>query len=210
MYPIRDKKDDSWVSQYLVGMLYCMVMDLYPINELVRRVAAASGLTALELLQKLGYKNFNKGKRLLDALVAHNSLSKDHKHFRDKFFEIFAVAEVEIEQARNETQKVLRSAAAGPAVNSMLLMAVFEEKPKGLHGFMGLYAAAKFHEFKPVEPEYLLPLIRELVLLRVRNHTDKVPPIGYRLLVSPVETWLFDRTGNLVEKLQVMPPRVAF
>lgn len=207
---MRNNKGDSRVSQNLEGMLYSKVTDLYPINELVRRVAADSGLTAREILEKLGYKNFNKGKRLLDALIAHNSLSKNHRHFRDKFFEIFAAADGEIEQARNETQKVLRSAAAGPAVNSMLLMAVFEEKPKGLHGFMGLYAAAKFHEFKPVEPEYLLPLIRELVLQRVRNRTDKVPPIGYRLLVSPVETWLFDQTGNLVEKLQVMPPSMAF
>lgn len=207
---MRNNKGDSRVSQNLEGMLYSKVTDLYPINELVRRVAADSGLTAREILEKLGYKNFNKGKRLLDALIAHNSLSKNHRHFRDKFFEIFAAADGEIEQARNETQKVLRSAAAGPAVNSMLLMAVFEEKPKGLHGFMGLYAAAKFHEFKPVEPEYLLPLIRELVLLRVRNRTDKVPPIGYRLLVSPVETWLFDPTGILVERMQVLPATVGF
>ena len=207
---MRKKKGDSRVSQNLHGMLYSKHMDLYPINELVRRVAADLGLTAREILEKLGYKNFNKGKRLLDALIAHNSLSKNHRHFRDKFFEVFAVAEGEIEHARNETQNVLRSAAAGPVVNSMLLMAVFEEKPKGLHGFMGLYAAAKFHEFKPVEPEYLLPLIRELVLLRVRNRADKVPPIGYRLLVSPVETWLFDPTGILGERMQVMPPSMAF
>ena len=207
---MRNKKGDSRVSQNLEGMLYSKAMDLYPINELVRRVAADSGLTAREILEKLGYENFNKGKRLLDALIAHNTLSKNHKHFRDKFFEVFAVAEGEIDHARNETQKILRSAAAGPAVNSMHLMAVFEEKPKGLHGFMGLYAAAKFHEFKPVEPEYLLPLIRELVLLRVRNRADKVPPIGYRLLVSPVETWMFDQTGNLVEKLQVLPATVGF
>ena len=198
------------MSQNLEVTLYPKVMDLYPINELVRQVAAASGLRAHELLQRLGYQNFNKGKRLLDALIAHNSLSKKHKHFREKFFEVFAVAEEEIEHARNETQKILPSAAAMQAVNSITLMAVFEEKPQGLHGYMGLYAAAKLHEFKPVEPELLLPLIRELVLQRVRNRMDKVPPIGYRLLVSLVETWLFDPMGNLVERLAVLPATIAF
>jgi hypothetical protein len=86
---VRNKKGDSWVSQDLEGMLYSEIMDLYPINELVSRVAADSGLTAREILEKLGYKNFNKGKRLLDALIAHNTLSKNHRHFRDKFFEVF-------------------------------------------------------------------------------------------------------------------------
>jgi len=189
-------------------------MDLFPINELVRQTAIASGLSAPQLLQRLGYQNFNKGKRLMDAILAHNSLNKAHRHWRDKFFEIFTVPANEVQQAREATIAALRNISVAKPLQSIKLVAVFEQKPQGLHGHMGLYAASAMHEFRSIDPDLLLPLIKSLVLHRVRTeskgegHTGE--PIAYRLLVSPMETWVFDRTGNLIEKLEILPALISF
>jgi|GEM_PF-5106653 len=198
-------------------------MNLYPINTLVRKITEASVLGPHQLLEKLGYKNFNKGKRHLDAIFLHNSVSKEHRPFRKKLFEIFAVPPEEIEQARAETRQTLvdlanRAAAEKDQANpTMRLEAVFEIKPSGMHGHMFQHALSKVWEFKRMEPTMFIPLITAIIRQRQKNSqlyaTQYGAELAYRLCVSSFERWIFDVNGNLTEKQSISPtlgPSVDF
>jgi hypothetical protein len=191
-------------------------MDLFPINELVRKTAQDSGLSARPILDKMGYKNFNKGKRYFDAIVAHNSVNKDTKAFRQKYFETFLVPLSDVESARAATQKLLLEIASRAAEQkdekreTMDLEAVFAEKPSGLHGHMYQYALSKIFNFRrSANPEAYLKLIKAIIIQRQISGVTKNGPygetVGYRLQLSSFERWIFDMNGSLTGKQSIIP-----
>lgn len=191
-------------------------MNLYPINALVREVSEASGLGPHQLLEKLGYKNFNKGKRHLDAVLVHDSVGKEHKPFRDKFLDLFSVTPEKIEHARGETRQILLDMASRAAMEkdqskpTLRLEAVFEKKPSGMHGHMYQHALSKIWEFNPIaEPIRFIPLITAIIRQRRKNAqlyaTQYGAELAYRLCINSFERWIFDVNGNLVEKQSISP-----
>lgn len=200
-----------------------MSMSLHPINALVSEALTGSDLTAHTLIAGLGYKNFNKGKRHLDALVVGNSVRKEHKSFRDQIFSILAVAPEQVERARSETRHILLDLARQAAVEKdqqqpiMLLEAVFENAPSGMHGYMAQHAKSRMFGFKRMEPTILIPLITAIIRQRQKNARilpDRYPVArAYRFCVSSFERWIFDLNGNLRQKQTITPalgPKVDF
>ncbi len=194
-------------------------MKLQPINELLLSVANESGLVPAAILERLGYSNFNKGKRRLDAIVVHDSLHMKDKPFRDAFFNEFKVPEARIVEAREAARRNLQALAQELAAEKdaktvvMPLEIIFENKGSGMHGRMYQHALAQLVPLdKTPQPEKFLGYIESQIQThRQKPDRDRSPfgaVIGYRLIVSSTERWLFDLNGKLTEK-QVFEPGVG-
>jgi hypothetical protein len=194
-------------------------MKLQPINDLLLNVANESGLAPAAILERLGYRNFNKGKRRLDAIVVYDSLHMKDKAFRDAFFEVFQVAPKRVAEAREATRRNLQVLAQALAAEKdaktgvMPLEIIFENKGSGMHGRMYQHALAQLVPLdKTPQPEKFLGYIESQIQThRQKPDRDRSPfgaVIGYRLVVSSTERWLFDLNGKLTEK-QVFEPEVG-